>query len=80
MSNLTHLFLVGQKVRCKMDGTFYKGTVTETYTDHILIDIPEVSNHCWFETGFNIGDVYPEYNFYEVSEYADTDSQFCSIH
>ena len=46
-----------------MDGTFYKGTVTEIYEDHIIIDIPEVSNHCWFETGFNIGDVYPEYNF-----------------
>lgn len=49
MSNLTHLFSVGQKVRCN--------------TDHIIIDIPEVSNHCWFENDFNIGDVYPEYNF-----------------
>ena len=46
MENLTHLFSVGQKVRCKMDETFYKGTVTETHTDHIIIDIPEVSNHC----------------------------------
>ena len=31
MSNLTHLFSVGQKVRCNMDGTFYRGTVTETH-------------------------------------------------
>lgn len=46
MSNLIHLFSVGQKVRCNMDGTFYKGIVTETHTDHIIIDIPEVSNHC----------------------------------
>lgn len=46
-----------------MDGVFYKGTVTETYTDHIIIDIPDISNHCWFENGFNIGDVFPEYNF-----------------
>lgn len=64
MSNLTHLFSVDQKVRCNMDGTFYKGTVTETYTDHIIIDIPGISNHCWFENGFNIGDVYPEMIIY----------------
>lgn len=63
MADLTHLFKVEQKVRCNMDGVFYKGTVKETYTDHIIIDIPEISDHCWFESGFNIGDVYPEYNF-----------------
>lgn len=63
MVDLTHLFKVEQKVRCNMDGVFYKGTVKETYTDHIIIDIPEISDHCWFESGFNIGDVYPEYNF-----------------
>ena len=63
MSNLTHLFKVGQKVRCNMDGTFYNGIVKETYTDHIIVDIPEICAHCWFEHGFNIGDVYPDYNF-----------------
>ena len=63
MVDLTHLFKVEQKVRCNMDRVFYKGTVKETYTDHIIIDIPEISDHCWFESGFNIGDVYPEYNF-----------------
>ena len=63
MSNLTHLFKVGQKVRCNMDGTFYNGTVKETYTDHIIVDIPKICDHCWFEHGFNIGDVYPDYNF-----------------
>lgn len=78
MSDLTHLFTVGQKVRCKMDGVFYKGTVTETYTDHIIIDIPDISNHCWFENGFNIGDVFPEYNFQEVLRYEHTDSTICS--
>lgn len=31
--------------------------------DHIIVDIPEVSNHCWFGTGINIENVYPEYNF-----------------
>lgn len=63
MSDLTHLFEVGQKVRCNMDGKFYDGTVKEVYTDHIIVDIPKVSDHCWFENGLNIGNVYPEYNF-----------------
>ena len=63
MANLIHLFKVGQEVRCNMDGTFYKGTVKETYTDHIIVDIPDVSDHCWFESGFNIGDVQPVYDF-----------------
>ena len=39
MANLIHLFKVGQKVRCNMDGTFYKGTVKETYTDHIIVAV-----------------------------------------
>jgi hypothetical protein len=25
-----------------MDGIFYKGTIKETYTDHIIVDIPEI--------------------------------------
>ena len=63
MSNLTHLFKVGQKVKCSMDGKLHSGTVKETYTDHIIVDVPGISNHCYFENGFNISDVYPEYNF-----------------
>ena len=63
MGDLTHLFKVGQNVKCNMDGIFYDGEVKETYTDHIIVDIPNVSDHCWFENGFNIGDVYPSYNF-----------------
>ena len=46
-----------------MDGTFYNGTVKETYTDHIIVDIPDISDHCWFENDFNMDCVYPEYNF-----------------
>ena len=46
-----------------MDGKFYNGTVKETYTDHIIVDIPEISDHCYFEEGFNMGCVYPDYNF-----------------
>ena len=63
MSDLTHLFKVGQKVKCNMDGKFYDGVVKETYTNHIIVDIPKISNHCWFENDFNIEDVYPSYNF-----------------
>lgn len=63
MSDLTHLFKIGQKVRCKLDGIFYKGIVKETYEDHIIVNIPDFSDHCWFEEGFNIDCVYPENNF-----------------
>lgn len=63
MADLTHLFKTEQEVRCNLDGIFYDGKVKEVYTDHIIVDIPNVSDHCWFENGFNIGDVYPSYNF-----------------
>lgn len=63
MSNVTHLFKVGQEVRCRFDGRFYDGTVTETYADHIIVNVPGISNHCYFENGFNMDHVYPEYNF-----------------
>ena len=63
MSNLTRLFKVGQKVKCSMDGKLHSGTVKETYTDHIIVDVPGISNHCYFENGFNMDCVYPEYNF-----------------
>lgn len=63
MANLSHIFKAGQKVRCNMDGIFYKGTVTKTGNDYIIVDVPEISDHCRFETDFNIEDVYPEYNF-----------------
>lgn len=63
MSNLTHLFKTGQKVRCNMDGKMYDGVVKEIYTDHIIVDIPEISNHCWFGNDVNMDCVYPDYNF-----------------
>lgn len=31
MSDLTHLFTIGQPVRCRLDEKFYKGTVKETF-------------------------------------------------
>ena len=55
MADLTHLFKVGQIVKCRLDG--------DTHTDHTIVDIPDVSDHCWFENGFNIGDVQPVYDF-----------------
>ena len=58
MSDLTHLFTIGQPVRCRL-------AVKETYPDHIIVDIPEISKHCWFENDFNMDCVYPEYNFQE---------------
>lgn len=67
MSNLTHLFKNGQKVICRMDEKLCKGTVEEIYKDHIIVNIPGISDHCWFENGFNIDCVYPEYNFKEVT-------------
>lgn len=62
-ANLMHLFKVGQKVKCNFDGKLHNGTVKETQADYIIVDVPGVSDHCWFENGFNIGDVYPDYNF-----------------
>ena len=63
MSNLTHLFKVGQKVKCNFDGTLHSGIVKETYTDHIIVAVPDISDHCYFEEGFNMDCVYPDYNF-----------------
>ena len=60
MSDLTHLFTIGQPVRCRLDEKYYKGTVKETYPDHIIVDIPEISKHCWFENDFNMDCGYPE--------------------
>ena len=44
------------------------GTVKETYPDHIIVDVPDISDHCYYEEGFNADCVYPDYNFKEESE------------
>ena len=62
MSDLTRLFKIGQKVKCNFDGKLHDGTVKETYIDHIIVDVPDISEHCYFENGFNMDCVYPEYN------------------
>lgn len=68
MANLTHLFKVGQKVRCKntdFDATtlFDDGVVKEVYEDHIIIHLTELDIDAWYEEGFNMDCVYPAYNF-----------------
>lgn len=60
---MSNLFKIGQAVRVNVDGKFYKGTVKETYYDHIIVDVPEISDHLWYESGFNMDTIYPEYNF-----------------
>ena len=62
MSDLTHLLNVGQKVKCKLDGKLHDGIVREIYYDHIIVDISDISDHCWFERDFNLDCVYPDYN------------------
>ena len=70
MSNLTHLFKIGQIVKCKLDNNYYTGTVKETYPDHIIVDVPEVSDHCWFENGFNMDCVRPVYDMFDLKRKA----------
>lgn len=63
MANLTHLFHIEQKVMCNTELGLLWGTVKEVFSDHILVDIPEISDHMWYEEGWNLDEVYPEYNF-----------------
>lgn len=65
MSDLTHLFRVGQRVKCNFDGILHSGVVKEAEKDFIVVDVPEISDHCLFESGTNLDCVYPEYNFTE---------------
>lgn len=59
MANLKHLFTVGQPVKCKLEGAVYEGTVTEIYSDHVIVNVPKISEHCWFEEGFNMNCIFP---------------------
>ena len=63
MSDLTHLFYVGQPVRYLCDGKRHKGKVKEVYVDHIIVDCPDISDHIWFARDYNLDCLYPEYNF-----------------
>lgn len=68
MSDLTHLFHVGQKVNHiheeEFTGKVLKEPcyVKETYPDHIICHNIKFDFDFWVEEGMNIGEIYPEYN------------------
>ena len=62
MSNLKHLLKVNQQVKIKLDGRLYSGIVTKTENDHIIVSVDGISDHLYFEQGFNLDAVYPAYN------------------
>lgn len=69
MANLTHLFKIGENVKYVVNDfdekKIYDGTVKEVAADHVLVDIPEISDHMWFEEGMNLDMLYSAYNFTE---------------
>ena len=74
MGNLTHIFKVGQKVRCKNDvydavKKFEEGVVKETSHNHIIVHLTDLDIDMWYEEGVNMDLVFPEYNFnvHEIS-------------
>lgn len=44
MADLTHIFKVGQRVKCRMDEDIHDGVIKETFKDHVIIDVPDVSD------------------------------------
>lgn len=62
MADLTHLFQVGQKVKCQNPdtGRFDPGTVKKTYPDHIIVDVDDVCDHMWYQEGLNLDCVFTE--------------------
>lgn len=69
MTDLTHLFKIGQKVKIKNEQDFTNkvyfddGEIIETYPDHIIVKNIKYDVNGWYEEGFNIGEIYPDYNF-----------------
>lgn len=49
MSNFT-FFQNGQPAMCLLGGIRYKETITETREDYIVVNVPEISDHCVFES------------------------------
>lgn len=71
MANLTHLLKVKQKVKYHDPdtGKWHNGEIKETHSDHVIVDIPDISDHCWFEEDLNLEYLYPEYNFEQESRW-----------
>lgn len=63
MANLTHLFKENQKVKCNYAGKMHAGVVKEVYEDHIIVSVPDISEHMWYANGLNMDEIYPDYNF-----------------
>lgn len=67
MSDLTHLWKVGQRVRIRINDFDMQGWLTgyvqEVYSDHLIVYCNEIDHNMWFEQDMNLGDLYPEYNF-----------------
>ena len=64
MNNLTHLWKVGQGCYAILDGIKRHGTIKEVFEDHLIVNLPGISDHCWYEEGFNLDTLYPENNLY----------------
>lgn len=58
-------FNVGQKVKyVTNDDPFtpvkeHIGTVKAIFEDHMIVDVPDISDHCWFEPDFNLNQLIP---------------------
>ena len=63
MADLTHLWKVGQPVKWRTEDGFLEGEVREVHPDYLLVNVYKVSDHCKFQEGINLGDLYPVYNF-----------------
>lgn len=63
MTDLTHLWKPGQACIAILDGVKHPGTVKEVFPDHVIVDLPRISDHVWFMTDCNLEDLYPAYNF-----------------
>ncbi len=63
MPDLTRLWKVGQNIRYKCEGSWHNGKVREVYPDHLIVNCPTISDHIWFQQGYNLDCLYPDYNF-----------------
>lgn len=68
MTNLTHLFKVGQKVKVKNDDfdareKFSDAVVTLVEEDHVIARELETDTNLHFYGGINLEMVFPDYNF-----------------
>ena len=68
MTNLTHLFKVGQKVKVKNNDfdareKFSDAVVTLVEEDHVIARELETDTSLHFYEGINLEMVFPDYNF-----------------